>query len=435
MWSGVIQRPDDALQLLLIVDYVTDWARSIYRESIKRQLKSLATGMACDEVSLIDEGDTLRLPASNSACIAPPANSGTDHTCRVDQHHPSSVSQGAGSRVIAYHDHEVHALRAASLVEYRVIGLFISTSNLTSFLELIVRQQHYDEGLRAAARHILRILKRQGPSLQVEVEVMLAIEAFWVRRKDSIKAHPFGKQTSHVYANIEFATFIDVRWNIIQEMTYVAVSQRAFANLVELSGFAWDDEPVKSMMDFCPCSADVFNTAVSCLRSGSTMQIFLAAVSRSNFTLFPVFNNDIKQPRSITRLGLRIIRRSSLRKPLSELNESEQCRKNGFCKTTQTLLAKCSNQDTTWDYLSQPYMDSSVQTQQVPQEDPSPCIIRMKDSVYDVSTEVSHAESSCQRCLRRDGHAGDKRVRTTMPFWDTPYLLLHIQTSITSYSS
>ncbi|KAI4677818.1 hypothetical protein J4E81_010748 [Alternaria sp. BMP 2799] len=41
LWEGSITRHDAALQLVLIMDYIVDWARDIYRPNIIRQLKSV----------------------------------------------------------------------------------------------------------------------------------------------------------------------------------------------------------------------------------------------------------------------------------------------------------------------------------------------------------------------------------------------------------
>jgi hypothetical protein len=55
MWDGSVLSHDKALQLLLIVDYIFDWARDLYRPSILRQLKSIATDKDYDTVSLTRE--------------------------------------------------------------------------------------------------------------------------------------------------------------------------------------------------------------------------------------------------------------------------------------------------------------------------------------------------------------------------------------------
>lgn len=63
---------DDALRLLLIVDYIFDWARDVYRPSILRQLKSLTIGEAYDHTSLVSDSDIFSLGRNISNWIQPP---------------------------------------------------------------------------------------------------------------------------------------------------------------------------------------------------------------------------------------------------------------------------------------------------------------------------------------------------------------------------
>ena len=72
LWDGSIMSKDSALQLLLIVDYIFDWARDIYRPSILRQLKSLASGEVYDQISLADDSDIMSMRRRVSDWIPPP---------------------------------------------------------------------------------------------------------------------------------------------------------------------------------------------------------------------------------------------------------------------------------------------------------------------------------------------------------------------------
>ena len=64
LWDGSIMEKDISLQLLLIIDYIIDWARDIYRLSILWQLKSSATGLAYDQVSLSTDSEIFSFPRS-----------------------------------------------------------------------------------------------------------------------------------------------------------------------------------------------------------------------------------------------------------------------------------------------------------------------------------------------------------------------------------
>ena len=82
---------DNALQLILIVDYIMDWARDVYRPSILRQLKSIGTGKAYDEVSLATDSDIFSLRRNISSWIPAPPSTINELEYDVDQSNPIIV--------------------------------------------------------------------------------------------------------------------------------------------------------------------------------------------------------------------------------------------------------------------------------------------------------------------------------------------------------
>ena len=59
LWNGDVSSKDGALQLRLIIDYISDWARHIYRPAILRPLQSLSGGNPGDTISFADSINTL----------------------------------------------------------------------------------------------------------------------------------------------------------------------------------------------------------------------------------------------------------------------------------------------------------------------------------------------------------------------------------------
>jgi hypothetical protein len=109
---------DDALSLLLIVDYVFDWARDVYRPSILRQLKSLAIGKAYDQVSLASDSDIFSLGRNRrniSNWIQPPPSNvdKLDLNERSSNLTPVLVSPGILNHPIL--NNELGELRSTSL--------------------------------------------------------------------------------------------------------------------------------------------------------------------------------------------------------------------------------------------------------------------------------------------------------------------------------
>lgn len=65
LWQGTIQSQDDALQLLLIVDYIWSWARDIYRPFVRKLFESITSFRDFSPAS------TDRFRQSASLCSAP----------------------------------------------------------------------------------------------------------------------------------------------------------------------------------------------------------------------------------------------------------------------------------------------------------------------------------------------------------------------------
>ena len=59
LWNGDVSSTDGALQLLLIIDYISDWARHIYRPAILRHLLYLSGGNAGDTTSFANSINAL----------------------------------------------------------------------------------------------------------------------------------------------------------------------------------------------------------------------------------------------------------------------------------------------------------------------------------------------------------------------------------------
>jgi hypothetical protein len=61
LWDGSVTGHDEALQLILIVDYILDWARDIYRPNILRQLRMLSSSNLNDAMTFMLDPDVYSL--------------------------------------------------------------------------------------------------------------------------------------------------------------------------------------------------------------------------------------------------------------------------------------------------------------------------------------------------------------------------------------
>jgi hypothetical protein len=79
LWQGSIRKEDLALQLFLVIDYICDWARDVYRPSILKCLQAIynqqtAVHRAIRETSPIDSNIWSLKHPSTTAEIRGPIN-------------------------------------------------------------------------------------------------------------------------------------------------------------------------------------------------------------------------------------------------------------------------------------------------------------------------------------------------------------------------
>ncbi|KAH7219627.1 hypothetical protein DER44DRAFT_847716 [Fusarium oxysporum] len=178
LWSGGVDSLDGALQLLLIIDYIADWARDIYREGIARSLQRLAP---TDSESLRRDDDIFSMAGNIRSWIA----SNFD--------------------------------RNARFVESQCIGLVITHHNVESFL----RTATTDRETRGLISVLLESLER--PCL-AKGQVLNDLELMWTDTDRNLSEilHP-----EDVFYVVVVATFyLSPGWKPTRELTYLAVSKK-----------------------------------------------------------------------------------------------------------------------------------------------------------------------------------------------------------------
>src|SRR5277367_6595441 len=126
---------NDALQLLLIVDYIFDWARDIFRPSILRQLKSLATGRPYDEVSVILDSDIGSM-GDISEWIRGTHSIFDDFDIHSDLADTPITLDHQSMLNLQIPNTKLGTIRSASLAESRVLGLYIEEHNVRVLLQM-----------------------------------------------------------------------------------------------------------------------------------------------------------------------------------------------------------------------------------------------------------------------------------------------------------
>ncbi|TVY81443.1 hypothetical protein LSUE1_G006252 [Lachnellula suecica] len=294
LWDGSIMSNEGSLQLLLIVDYIFDWARDIYRPAILRQFKALITGDNYDQVSLGDDSDIFSMRRNISGWIqAPPSTIGD-----FEFHH-----QGAETAVVIDQQEllpmqipntKLGTLRSASIVHYRAIGLCITEDNVTDTLPQRATRQFAHPGnkeprdkFRQAARDLINFIARWDELLLITEEDLDTMEENWTGYVKNTREPSALYSVSEFYTVVEMRSYIDHKWQVIRELAYLAVSEAAFNVLIEHANFKVKNPAVTAVRDAArPCSGKTFTEAMRCLKSGSTSRLLEAAISCTSIALY-----------------------------------------------------------------------------------------------------------------------------------------------------
>jgi hypothetical protein len=277
LWSGTIIGLDDALQLILIVDFILDWARDIYRPNIIRQLKKLKAATADDATTCGADPDVYSLREE-----VQPWMRGLDFEPEdvVDPNIPDEAS-------VTFDDEPLDNLsqfkkpqgliRDARIIESSLRALYITRDNAQTLLQGFENTKDAEK----FARSILATLGRRCVVLDSE-DVLNTIEDRWtgnVRARRSLRS-----QTSKVYAQFRVSYFINRTWEQIRELSYVAVAENARDALIKAANFTNRTIPSSRFAPpECP-DQEVIRIIDSFLRR-SVRKDLISALTRCTYTL------------------------------------------------------------------------------------------------------------------------------------------------------
>ncbi|KAI9797022.1 MAG: hypothetical protein M1833_005855 [Piccolia ochrophora] len=263
-WAGCIRSRDGALELFLLVDYICDWARDIYRPAILNELNILSFPDA-NEIrtersdSAIHSSRGYLLPRSSWELQGP-----TNENQRSDGTATSSVASFYDL------DSRYGAVRHASFIKFRFCALFITGESLQSLLKDTQKKV-----MECFSRRILEQLQR-GPLLLGEEQIR-AIEKHW-NGFSRVSGRCCGKETKF-YTIIGLLCYMNERWEQVRELSAVAVAEDAFDALVACSTLQPGRWKTKKPIT-CVVGMHEAASMVSLIKDGSVRNNLLAAISR-----------------------------------------------------------------------------------------------------------------------------------------------------------
>lgn len=259
VWHGCITTHDGALQLLLLVDYLFDWARDKYREDIIGALRTVARG-EIDAASTIypdtDIFSTLPLDRIHQAT----------QVTEDDGNLSSYISAQAPFLAL---DSRAGVFRHATFVESRYYCLYITRGNVKTFLQ---------SAPQTRVQPLCRlILGHMSQSILADTDTLDAIEEEWtgVSRSSTSSYRPQVKERFHVA--MAFTTYLSIEWHQVREFSVIAIARDAWKYIARASRFK------KKLKKPSSCNYYVksqFIRILSYLKAGSPSQILQAAMTR-----------------------------------------------------------------------------------------------------------------------------------------------------------
>jgi len=284
--SGDIATADGALQLLLIIDYLVDWARDTFRPSVIAQLSSTKEDNF-DNITLGPDSDILSMRRitdwiSNKATEAPHAHTIDPSTYDPVNHEQRTIVSSKRLPITA-----LGTIRPAITIRSQIIALRLTEDNVESWLTASPKANSKSP-YNPSARKLIHEITRWDEMLVVIGADLDYLERAWT--SDGQMTHdPFGEGPGTEYYSIfQYRCFISHSWEIIQEMSYLAISSGALVVLKERAAFQKRHERLEAFPESLRrCSGAIFKDAVDCLRSGSSWQILQLALKSTMFFLSP----------------------------------------------------------------------------------------------------------------------------------------------------
>jgi hypothetical protein len=277
LWEGSITGHNEALQLILIVDFIVDWARDIYRPSILRQLKVLGCADTSRTMTFDLDPDIYSLRR--------------DVNPWMEEHDSASSGMGDPEIIeITRHDfdqgsdqHWKQLLTPSGIVrngrdiESRFRALYITRDNLGTLLQSFDKPSDEVRFMR----DLLAIMKRRCVMLAGE-EVLNAIEDTWTGNlRACLQKSPDGQKK--VYARFRLSYFVDPSWDLVRELTVLAVNEDALDMLVKRSQSSSGFPPTRYCPWNCP-EARILDLLQKVLRS-RVHDDFMKCLRRLTFSL------------------------------------------------------------------------------------------------------------------------------------------------------
>ncbi|KAL2837237.1 hypothetical protein BJY01DRAFT_237950 [Aspergillus pseudoustus] len=238
LWSGSLLHKDNALQLLLIVDHMMDWARDVHRLAILKQLQTLVTGQVIDEISIIDSEVFSMRRVVDNWIPAPPSTifggikalgnslDGEEHSLMSLDHQEMLGFQIPNTKL--------GSIRSASVVDFRFECFYLTQRHIPSFLEIIGGRFENKTNTVKAARHVINFISQFDEVLVMSGADLELLEQLWT---GTARSYPEDREEDF-YIVLECSWYFTRSWQITRQLSCFALSKSAFNALKTHASFS-----------------------------------------------------------------------------------------------------------------------------------------------------------------------------------------------------
>lgn len=279
--GGDIATIDGALQLLLVIDYLVDWARDTFRTSIIAQLLCLE-GNDLDNITLGPDSDIRsKQKVTDWNDVSPLQGidpSLTDPT--GDEMDDVIFSKDLPNTTFG-------TVRSGCTARFQIAGLRITEDNVGSLLRVDTRT-HGGLDYNACARKLINELTSWNDVLVVIGADLDYLERHWIG--DERTCHdPFSEGPgTEYYLSLQYRCFMNDCWEIIRECSYIAISPGALDTLKARAAFRKMHKGIEAFPSkLRQCHGALFRDAIDCLRCGSMWQVLQLAIRSTLLSLTP----------------------------------------------------------------------------------------------------------------------------------------------------
>lgn len=257
LWRGSICTPDGALQILLLVDYIFDWARDVYRDDIIRELRLLASGDN-DLASVYSDTDIYSTREQGGSSFQEQGDTEQYQSYITLQSTYTDLDSGKG------------LFRHATFVQSRYCALVLTADNVQTVLQSI--PQNKKEKLCNL------ILDHMQWAVVLDVQALKDIEQQWT---GTSRSSPSRFSPTRFYSVISCTSYLSGNWHQVRELYVVAIAEDAWDAIVEASKLKKGrGKTRKPCSMYCQANVTSLLKIVNRLQAGTPADVLHASIVR-----------------------------------------------------------------------------------------------------------------------------------------------------------